>query len=152
MIRDRLASLTVTPLLYAIGALLLLSALLGVRGCAVAAARDTAVAQKEKAEAELATAITEREAWKAKTADVLSARDAYAAMLATIKQEQARAEAAAAAAAKAAAAAVAAAQRDEATAERRLADFQRRYVARPKSCDDALKILDTVCPAIGRDY
>lgn len=133
-------------------ALLLLCIGVGGRACSLASQLKTATAERDAATGQRDAARTERDSWKQKAADVLAARDAYAAMLATIKQEQARAEAAAAAAAKAAAAAVAAAQRDEATAERRLADFQRRYVARPKSCDDALKILDTVCPAIGRDY
>ena len=132
--------------------LLILCMGLGTKACTLSRELKTATAERDTALARKKTAETEREAWKSKAADVLAARDAYAAMLSEIKAEQARADAAAAAAAKQAAAAVAAAQRDEATAERRLADFQRRYVARPKTCDDALKLLDSVCPAIGRDY
>lgn len=36
----------------------------------------------------------------------------------------------------------------EAEAAQELAEWQKRYDKRPKTCDDALKALDTLCPAL----
>lgn len=38
--------------------------------------------------------------------------------------------------------------RTEAQAAQELAEWQKRYDKRPKTCDDALKALDTLCPAL----
>lgn len=46
--------------------------------------------------------------------------------------------------------AVAAARRDEAAAERELADWQKRFDDKPKLCADAIAQLDAVCPAFSR--
>lgn len=138
-------SLGIKPALITAAVLLLVIGGMGIKLALVAGERDTAVAERS-------AAITERDSWKAKTADALAANQAYDVIFTQQAEAAKEQQRLADEAARKAAAAVAASRREEAAAERRLSDFQRRYMARPKTCDDALKVLDAVCPTIGRDY
>jgi hypothetical protein len=141
--------LTMKVLQYIAGGLLLACIGLGVRGCALDSARDVAVANQGKAEAARDTAITERDAWKSKAGDALAANEAFDAIFEKQRLAAAEQQRLAEASAAKAAAAVAAAQRDEAKAERSLAEFRRLFGTRPTDCDAALQALDRVCPMLG---
>lgn len=141
--------LTMKVMQYIAGGLLLVCIGLGARGCALDSARDVAVANQGKAEAARDTAITERDAWKSKAGDALSANEAFDAIFEKQRLAAAEQQRLAEASAAKAAAAVAAAQRDEAKAERSLAEFRRLFGTRPTDCDAALQALDRVCPMLG---
>ena len=113
------------------------------------AAADTALANQGKAEAARDAAITERDAWKSKASDALAANEAFGAIFEKQRLAAAEQQRLAEASAAKAAAAVAAAQRDEAKAERSLAEFRRLFGTRPTDCDAALQALDRVCPMLG---
>ena len=141
--------LTAKVMQYIAGGLLLACIGLGVRGCALDSARDVAVANQGKAQSARDAAVTEREAWKSKAGDALAANAAYDAALGQLQEAAAEQQRRADAAAQVAANAVAAAKRDEAKAERSLADFRRLFGNRPTDCDAALQALDRVCPMLG---
>ena len=148
MIRDRLASLTVTPLLYAIGGLLLVCIALGVRTCSLSKDVDVAVAAQGTAEAERDTAATERDAWKGKAEGAVAANAAYGVVLDEIRAQQARDAQQAAAAAAQAAQQVAAAQAGYRKAEGRLTEYRRVFGDRPADCESALQAMQRACPLL----
>ncbi|HTL15546.1 MAG TPA: hypothetical protein VL251_10715 [Thermomonas sp.] len=130
--------LSVTPLLYTIGLLVVLVGvlLLNLR---------IAHAQGDKAQAERAAAVTERDSWKLKVQDAHAANVAYGAYIdqltAAAEAQQRQADAAAARAAQQVKAATAEADR----AQRELADFRRRFNGKSTDCAAALLRLDAVC-------
>ncbi len=139
-----MSRLTVTPLLYTLAAMVILSGVLGFNLKLAKAATATA-------QATATSAVTERDAWKVKTVDALAANEAYASIIdkqARINEEQrAHAEAAAKLAAK---------QVDKAQAEADRAKterdtFKRRFNAKPKNCEAALNAMQAACPTLG-DY
>ena len=138
--------LTAKVLQYIAGGLLLACIALGVRGCSLDTARDLAVAERATAIADRTAAITERDAWKAKVTDALAANRAYDAAFAQMQEAALDQQRQADAAATRAQQVVAAARADEAKAERQLADFRRRFAAKPANCAAALKALDAACP------
>ena len=140
--------LTAKVMQYIAGALLLGCIGLGLRGCALSDDVAVAVADKGKAEADRDAAVTSRDSWKSKAEDALAANRAYDAAFAQLQEAAAEQQRLAGEAAKKAAAAVATAQRDEAQAERQLADFKRRSGNKPATCAAALQAMQAACPML----
>lgn len=137
---------------YITGGLLMACVALGARSCSLDNSRDLAVSKQAAAESARDAAITERDAWKSKASDALAANRVYDLAFAQVQaaaEEQQRMATAAAAKAQQV---VAAARADEAKAERQLADFRRRFAAKPANCAAALKALDAACASIGERY
>lgn len=129
-------------------ALLVLCIGLGVQVFVQSKRLDVAEASLKTAQADKKTAITERDAWKSKTADVQAANAAYGVIFDKLQAEADRQQQQADAAAERAAAAVAAARRDEATAEKTLADFRKRSASKPAPCAAALLAMQSACPTL----
>lgn len=148
-----LSRLTVTPLLYACGALLALSLGLGVAlkmahsdSRAAKADTATAVAQRD-------SAVTERDAWKA---DAVAATAANAAWEKTAQDLQAEIQRQQDEARRSEAAnqqAIAAARAAYLDADRALDKFTRQFQteSRKPHCAQALSAMEAACPAL-RDY
>lgn len=147
------ARLTVTPLLYACGVLLLVIAGLGVKLALVDGARDSAVSAQHAAEANTRTAITERDAWKQTAQGATSANAAAAAAIASLKRALQQQQQAARDNAAANAHAIAAARADAADADRTLQLFTAKFQrdSRKPDCARALAELDAMCPTL-KDY
>lgn len=130
-------------------AFLVLSLGLGVQVWVQSKRIETLKAIATAASAQIDATEIERDAWKSKTEDALAANRAYDVLFEqqrlAAEDQQRLADAAAARAATQ----VAAARRDEASAERSLAEYRRVFGAKPKDCDAALQALDRVCPMLG---
>lgn len=133
---------------YALGALLLVIAAMGVNTWRLSHDVDVAQAQAAAAASARDAAGTERDAWKGKAAGAAVANAAYGVVLDKIRAQQEADAAAAAAAANKAAQQVAAAQAEARKAEASNAEYRRLFGARPKDCDAALLALDRVCPLL----
>lgn len=140
--------LTAKVMQYIAGALLVLCVALGARGCGLSHKRDAAVSAQAAAESARDAAVTSRASWKSKAEDALAANRAYDAAFAQLQEAAAEQQRLAGEAAKKAAAAVATAQRDEAQAERQLADFKRRSGNKPATCAAALQAMQAACPML----
>ena len=132
---------------YALGALLLVIAAMGVNTWRLSHNVTVAEAQAAAASARDA-AVTERDAWKGKADGAAAANAAYGVVLDNIRAQQEADAVAAAAAASKAAQQVAAAQADARKAEASNAEYRRLFGNRPKDCDAALLALDRVCPLL----
>ena len=143
-----LAKVTVTPLLYACGALLVALLAAGVYAAVLNSRLDTAHAEKGAAESSRDAAITAREAWKQRAAEGVDAIAAHkavtAAMRAEIERAQGEAKRRDAAARKSVAAAQAEAQDADRTLARMAAQFQAQ--ARQPDCTRALAAVAIACP------
>lgn len=145
-----LARLTVTPLLYAIGVLLLVVLGMSIRLAIVSSHLETAIAQKSTAEEAASRVSTERDAWKAKAnaaADAnTSCTQGIESLTVTLDQQQKVCAANLAANRKAIANARAAATNAEAAHQRFVRQFGKQT---PDSeCGRALAALDRACPAL----
>lgn len=142
--------LTVTPLLYACGVLLLVCLGLGVALKLEAADVATAEADKRTAEADRNTAQTEREAWKRRAGELGTANLAYGVALSDLRAELALCQGENARLGEAGEKAVAAAQADARDADRTLAAFTAKFQteSRKPQCAAALHALDAACPAL----
>lgn len=143
-----LSRLTVTPLLYACGALLALSISLGVALQVQGAKVDTAVAQRDTAVADRNTARTSRDAWKQRASELSSANAAYdvaikglGRVLKECQGENARISAAGEKA-------VAAAHAEARDADRTLKAFTAKFQSesRKPTCARALEAVGNACP------
>ena len=143
------AKLSVKPLLYAIGMLLVvvagLSTALFVQGGRV----DVATAARDTARADQRTTVTEREAWKARASEVSAANTAYGVALSQLQAELTRAQEQATRVRAQAAHAQEVAQKETADAERTLHEFVTRYQVQShvSDCARALDQVEAVCPA-----
>ena len=144
-----LSKLTVTPLLYACGVLLV--ALLSVSVYAVITGErlDAAQSRVDAANSERDTAATEREAWKRRAGELVEANQAYGDTVAMLQRELRDAQRETARIDAAGRAAVAAAQAAATDAERTLAAMAAQFQAqaRQPDCARALNVLAQACPA-----
>lgn len=144
-----MAKLTVTPLLYACGALALLSVGLGVALALARADVRAITAEAGAANEELYSAQTERDAWKGKAAGCVESNEAYADVVGTLngelelaQQENRRIKAEG----QAAIAAARAAARDaDRTLKRMAGQFQAQ--SREPPCAAAVARVAQACPA-----
>lgn len=143
--------LTVTPLLYAIGVLMLVVAGMGVKLALLDSARDSAVSAQHAAEADTRAARTERDAWKQAATGGADANRAATAGIRSLITELERQQGELARLGEAGRRAVAAAQAEAADADRTLKLFTAKFQAesRKPDCARALAALDTMCPALG---
>lgn len=141
---------TVTPLLYAIGVLLLVIAGMGVKLALLDGARDSAVSAQHAAEADTRAARTERDAWKQSAQAGKDAITGAQASIASLKQELARAQGEVRRISTAGQRAVAAAQADAADADRTLKLFTAKFQteSRKPDCARALDEMQAVCSAL----
>lgn len=144
-----LSRLTVTPLLYACGALVLLCLALGAAVWAKDTALDSATSKTEAAEAQRDEARTAADAWKGKADGCVAANEAYADVVGTLNGELELAQAERRrleAEGKSAIAAARAEARDaDRTLKRMAAQFQAQ--SREPSCAAAVARVAQVCPA-----
>lgn len=144
-----LARLTVTPLLYSCGALLLIVLGLGVALKLKSGEVSVAEAATATAEADRDAARTERDSWKQHAIDLKAANRGYANVVGVLKQELALAQTEASRVEQAGQKAVEAAQADARDAERALtrmaAQFQTQ--SRKPACAQALAQMEAACPA-----
>lgn len=145
-----LSRLTVTPLLYACGALLVVVAGLGVRVHMLGSDAIAADARRAAAVADRDAARTERNAWKAKANDLIAANSAYGVTVDTLRQLLDEARQAARVMAEQDRKAIAQARADAADADRTLQLFTAKYQAesRKPDCAKALLTLEAACPAL----
>lgn len=129
-------------------ALLVLCIGLGVQVFVQSKRLDVAAASLKTAQADKKTTETERDSWKAKTGDALAANSAYGVIFDKLQAEADAQQLQAEADARTAAAAVAAARRDEAAAEKTLADFRKRSASKPAPCAAALLAMQSACPTL----
>lgn len=141
---------TVTPLLYACGALLLLSMALGVALKVEAGKVATANAATTAALAQRDTAATEREAWKTRVDELWAANLAYGNALTGIHNELVRTQNENARIDAETDRAVAAARADAADADRTLKLFTAKFQteSRKPDCGRALAAMAASCPAM----
>lgn len=143
-----LSRFTVTPLLYAIGALLALSIGLGIALKVQASKVTTAQAERDTAVAERQTTTTEREAWKQSAAGLRVANAAYgtavADLIARLEESQRENRRISEAGQKA----IAAAQAEALDADRTLKLFTAKFQteSRKPTCARALEALGNACP------
>lgn len=144
---------TVTPLLYACGALLLVCLGMGVALKLQAGKLDLANAQLDTLTAGLLAAHTERDAWKHTAQGATSANAAATAAIASLKAALQQQQQAMRDNASANARAIAAAQADAADADRTLQLFTAKFQrdSRKPDCARALAELDAMCPTL-KDY
>lgn len=141
---------TVTPLLYACGALLLLALGLGVALKLEAGNVATANAQRDTAQQRVVATITERDAWKQSAHDAaqanVAATDAIGSLKATLQSQQQECARIGAANSKALTDARAQAR----DADRTLQLFTRKFQteSRKPDCARALSALEAACPAL----
>lgn len=144
---------TVTPLLYACGALLALSIGLGIALKLKSGDVTTAEAATQTALAQRDTAITEREAWKldatAKTAAAKASEASVTSLIAALREQQQETLRIQDAGHKA----VAAARTAAIDADRALKTFTSKFQveSRKPTCARALAAMEQACPAL-RDY
>jgi hypothetical protein len=145
-----ISKLTVTPLLYACGALLVAVVGLAIALKVAGGKVDTAQAHQATAESRRDTAITERDAWKAKTADLRAANTAVVAANDSLRAELARQQQQCSDNAAANQRAIAAARADAADADRTLKAFTAKFQieSRKPTCARALDALGAACPAL----
>lgn len=121
---------------------------LGAKGYSLSRQLDTAVAERDAAQAKRDSAITERDAWKGKTADVQAANRAYEVTIQQMHEAEAQRQADEAAIARRAAAAVAAAQQQAEQARRERDAFRQRFAGKPATCAAALDAMQAACPTL----
>lgn len=148
-----LAKLTVTPLLYTIGVLLLVVAGLSLKLAFLDNALDTATAQKTSAEETAKRVSTERDAWKAKANAAAEANDSCTHGIESLTLTLDRQQKACRATQAANQQAIAAARAEAADADAALKQFigQFRQQTPDTTCGRALAALDAACPAL-EDY
>ena len=146
-----LGRFTVTPLLYACGALLALSIGLGVALKLKGADVTAAEAATSVAEASRDKAITEREAWKSRAGELTAANLAYGSVVTGLREELALCQGENARIGQAGQLAIHRAQADARDADRTLAAFTAKFQteSRKPVCAAALSALDAACPALG---
>jgi outer membrane PBP1 activator LpoA protein len=141
---------TVTPLLYACGALLIAVVALTGRGCVLTAQRDTAIAQKDAEHSAREAMTVSRDAWKLRANDnagkVKTANDSVTKLEGLLKDEQDAGKRRAEASEQAIAAARAKERDADTTLRKFTAQFQTE--SRKPTCQRALEALDTACPAL----
>lgn len=145
-----LAKLTVTPLLYACGALLAVVLGMSIKLALLSSAVDTAEAKQQTAEASLDRVSTERDAWSNAAEGAANANKqadaAIESLRLTLEQQQKQYAATQAANDMAIAAARGAAADADAALKRFTAQFQTE--SRKPVCGAALAALDAACPAL----
>lgn len=148
-----LSRLTVTPLLYACGALLVLALGLGValkmeRADTRAAEADTATAVAQRD-----SAVTERDAWKADAIAATAANAAWEKTALALQAEMQRQQEEARLSEAANQQAIAAARAAYLDADRTLDKFVRQFQteSRKPQCAQALAAMEAACPAL-RNY
>ena len=148
-----LSKFTVTPLLYACGALLVLALGLGValkieRADSRAAEADTATALAQRY-----AAVTEREAWKATATAATTANAAWQKTSQELQAEIQRQQDETRRSEAANQQAIAAARAAHLDADRALAKFTRQFQteSRKPHCAQALSAMEAACPAL-RNY
>jgi hypothetical protein len=148
-----LSRFTVTPLLYACGALLALSLGLGISLKFEAAKVSVAQATTGTALAKVDTVTTERDAWKTRVDELTAANLAFGNALTGVSNELQVAQGENTRISVAGAHAVAKARADAADADRTLKTFTAKFQAesRKPDCTRALEALATSCPAL-EDY
>lgn len=144
------AKLSVKPLLYAMGVLLLVIVALSVALVLANGKADTARAQQQAAVALTRTVTTEREAWKIRADELGNANQAYGGVVSTLQAELKTAQDQAAALRTQSAGAVAQARAEAADADRTLKRFTAQVQAqlRQPDCARALSALTQACPAL----
>ena len=147
------SKLTVTPLLYACGALLTLALGQAVTLKLEAGKLDTANAQLQTAQQSVVTVIAQRDAWKLQAQGAVDANhaagDAIASLKEALKAQQAQCTANQQANAKAVAAARAAAVAADQSLHLFTSKFQNE--SRKPNCAQALSAMEAACPAL-QDY
>lgn len=144
------SKLTVTPLLYACGALLALSIGLGVALKLKASSVTAAEAARDKAIAERDTARTERDAWKVRVDELTAANLAYGNALGGVARELQSCQGENTRISAAGQRAIAAAQAEARDADRTLKAFTAKFQAesRKPKCTRALEALGAACPTL----
>lgn len=145
-----LSKFTVTPLLYACGALLLVCIGLGVRLAMLGADVRAAEAATGQAEAQRDAAITERDAWKVRAEDNARAASTAQASVVTLRDELKRAQGDLRTLGVQSRAAIAQAEAQQRDAERTLARFAQQFQteSRKPDCTRALEAVGRFCPAL----
>ena len=147
------SKLTVTPLLYACGALLLLALGLTVSLYVEGGKVDIAHAQRDTAQQRVVAVITERDAWKGKAQGAVEANqaagEAIGSLKLALKAQQEQCSIIAADNTRA----IARARADAADADRTLKLFAKKFQteSRKPDCDRARSAMEAACPAL-QDY
>lgn len=144
-----LAKLTVTPLLWACGLLLVAVAALGVRVHMLGADVDAAKAGTAAADARANQHVAERDAWKRAAQSALQATTRWETAFGTVRQLLADSQREARRLDEAGRQALAAARAREAEANLALASWMDRYAeqVRVGDCAAALNAVQQACPA-----
>lgn len=145
-----LSRLTVTPLLYACGFLVLVNIGLAVALQLKAGDVATAEAATETAEAKRNTAQTERESWKRRAGELGTANRVYGLEMKGLQGELALCQGENQRMGQEGQTAIARAQADARDADRTLAAFTAKFQieSRKPQCAAALRELDAACPAL----
>ncbi len=151
--RGLLAKLTVKPLLYAIGVLLLVIAGLFVRLHFMQAEVDVAMAKSESAMATRDAKVTERDAWKANAERALLANEKYDIVVQVLQAELKLCQGEARVMEESNRKAVATARAEADDADRALKQFTSKFYteSRKPTCARALQAMEASCPALS-DY
>jgi len=146
-----LAKLTVTPLLWACGLLLVVVAALGVRVHMLGASVDAAESATQAAAARADQHVAEREGWKHAARTLQGAATKWETAFGTMQTLLNQAQGEARRLDDAGRAAIAAARAREAEANRALASWTARYAdqVRAGDCAAALNAVQAACPAFG---
>lgn len=141
---------TVTPLLYACGALLALSIGLGIALKVQGSKVDAAQSAQAAAESARDAANTERDAWKLRAEDNARAANTAQGNVATLRTELTRAQGDLRTLGDQSRRAIAQAEAERADAERTLDLFTARYQteSRKPDCTRALEAVGRSCPAL----
>lgn len=144
------SKLTVTPLLYACGALLALSVGLGIALAVQGSRLDAARAQVGEMEAQRDAARTERDAWKVRAEDNARAATTAQASVATLRGELTRAQGDLRTLGVQSRAAIAQAEAQQRDAELTLDRFTQQFQteSRKPDCTRALEAVGRFCPAL----
>lgn len=145
-----LSKLTVTPLLYACGALLALSIGLGIALKVKAGQVSTAQAVRDTAIARRDTAITEREAWKRRAGELSAANRAYGNAVTGLQSTLTECQGENLRISAEGQRAIVAAQADARDADRTLKAFTAKFQneSRKPTCARALEALGASCPLL----
>lgn len=148
-----ISKLTVTPLLYACGALLLVCLGLGVSLKLEAGKVRTAQAQRDTAQQRVVAVIAERDAWKHTAQSAAEANTAATDAIGSLRTTLAAQQQACGTVIAENQKALNAARNDAADADRTLKTFTRKFQteSRKPDCTRALSALEAACPAL-RDY
>jgi uncharacterized protein HemX len=148
-----LSRFTVTPLLYAVGALLVIVLGMSVALKLEAGKVDSAQAAETAAVAQRDAANTQRDAWKLKATGAADANTAANSAIASLEGTLTRQQQACSANQQANALAISQARADAADADRTLKLFTRKFQteSRKPNCAQALSALEAACPAL-QDY